>query len=79
MAKKRIGIMATAAAAMMVIMLIDIASAELVCRTVNAIVPAPAKRPIATASLMMKPITLLRRRRCSSDCFGWDNGFDSIP
>ena len=59
-AKKAIGIMATAAAAAIVTMLIDKAKVESVNRDKTANDPASNRTPIAEASAMINPITLLR-------------------
>src|SRR5690349_19058925 len=62
MAKKRIGIMATAEAAATVTMSIDRRRVGSVGFSANAVVPAKKKTQRADASAMRKLITLLRRR-----------------
>ena len=66
-AKKIIGIIATAAAAAIVTMFIDKASVGSVGRNDKANIPDTSRTPIAEASVMINPITLLRCRRRSSD------------
>ena len=61
-AKKAIGITATAAAAAIVRMFIEKAKVEFVSHDDVANNPARNRRPIAEASAMMNPITLLRWR-----------------
>ena len=61
-AKKTIGIMATAAAAMIVTLLTNKAKVGSVNRNDTANDPARSRSPIAEASAMMNPITLLRWR-----------------
>jgi len=61
-AKKAIGITATAAAAAIVRMFIEKAKVESVSHDDVANNPARNRRPIAEASAMMNPITLLRWR-----------------
>jgi hypothetical protein len=59
-AKKRIGIIATATAAAMVTMLIDNAKVESFHRPKTANNPAMTRTPSATVSAMINVITLLR-------------------
>ncbi len=59
-AKKAIGIMATAAAATIVTMLTDKAKVEFVNSDDTANDPARSRTPIAEASAMINPMTLLR-------------------
>ena len=66
-AKKAIGIMATAAPAAIVRMLIDKINVESVNRNDTASDPTRSRRPIAEASAMRNPITLLRRRSSNPD------------
>ena len=61
-AKKAIGIMATAAAAIIVTMLIDKMRVGSVGFSDRAHIPARSRAPIAEVSVMMNPINLLRRR-----------------
>ena len=72
-AKKAIGIMATAAAAEIVRMLIDKAKVESLHRTDKANDPARSRRPIAEASAMMNPRTLLRRRSSNPEFAFWSD------
>jgi len=74
-AKKAIGIMATAAAATIVAMLTNKAKVDSVNRDDTANDPARNRTPITEASVMMNPITLLRRRRRKS--FWSDTGAKS--
>ena len=69
-AKKAIGIMATAAAAAIVTILTDKAKVEFVNRDDTANDPTRSRTPIAEASAMINPITLLRCR--SRKLFGSD-------
>jgi hypothetical protein len=62
-AKKMIGVIATAAAAAIVTMFTDKARVESAGGDDRANVPARSRTPIAEASVMINPITLLRRRR----------------
>ena len=59
-AKKAMGIIATAAAATIVTMLTDKAKVEFVNSDDTANDPARSRTPIAEASAMINPITLLR-------------------
>ena len=61
-AKKTIGIIATAAAATIVTMLTDKANSGLVSHDDTANDPARNRTPIAEASAIINPITLLRNR-----------------
>jgi len=72
-AKKAIGIMAVATAAAIVRILIENANVEFVSHDDTANDPARNKRPIAEASAMMNPITLLRRRSSNPDFAFWSN------
>ena len=72
-AKKAIGITATAAAAAIVRMFIEKAKVEFVSHDDVANNPARNRRPIAEASAMMNPITLLRRRSSNPDFAFWSN------
>ena len=72
-AKKMIGIIATAAAAAMVTMFTDKARVESASRDDKANVPARSRTPTAEASVMINPITLLRRRRRNSDSSFWSD------
>ena len=65
--KKIIGIIATAAAAAIVTMFTDQAKAESAGRGDKANVPERTRMPIAEASVMINPMTLLRRCRTNSD------------
>jgi hypothetical protein len=67
-AKNAIGIMATAAAAMIVTPLTNKAKVASVNRNDTANDPARSRSPIAEASAMMNPITLLRWRCNIGDC-----------
>ncbi len=71
-----IGIRATAAAAAMVTILIDMARMASVMRTNTAIVPVSSKSPIADASAIINPITLRRWRRLASDSRLGDDFFN---
>ena len=71
-----IGISATAAAAAMVTILIDMARVESVMRTNTAIVPASSNSPIADASAIINPISLRRWRRLASDSRLGDDSFN---
>ncbi len=74
-AKKMIGIMATAAAAAIVRMLTNKARVESLNRTDKASDPARNRTPIAEASVITNPITLLRRRSSNPDfAFSSDMG-----
>jgi len=68
-----IGMIATATAAAMVAMLIDQARAGSDGFSATAIAPATTRRPIATASAMMNPTTLLRRRSSNPDLAFWSD------
>jgi hypothetical protein len=72
-AKKAIGRMATATAAAIVRMLTENANVESVNRDDTANDPARKRRPIAEASAMMNPITLLRRRSSNPDFAFWSD------
>jgi len=72
-AKKAIGIMATAAAAAIVRILIENAKVESVNRDETANDPTRNRTPIAEASAMMNPITLLRRRSSNPDFAFWSD------
>ena len=72
-AKKMIGIVATAAAAAIVTMFTDKARVESASRDDKANVPARSRTPIAEPSVMINPITLLRRRRRNSDSSFWSD------
>src|SRR4029077_6024382 len=65
-AKKAIGMMATATAAIIVTMLTDKAKVGFVSHDDTANTPARKRRPIAEASATINPIILLRRRRLKS-------------
>ena len=62
-AKKIIGTIATATAAAIVTIFIDNAKAGSASLNDKANVPDRSRTPIAEASAMINPITLLRRRR----------------
>jgi hypothetical protein len=62
-AKKIIGIVATATAAASVTMFTDKAKMGSASRNDKANSPDRSRTPIAEASVMINPITLLRRRR----------------
>ena len=70
-AKKMIGIMATAAAAAIVTMFTDKARVESASRDEKANATARSKTPIAEASVMINPMSLLRRRCRNSDSSLW--------
>ena len=72
-AKKAIGITAVATAAAIVRILIENANVEFVSHDDTANDPARNRRPIAEASAMMNPITLLRRRSSNPDFAFWSN------
>jgi len=71
--KKTIGITAVATAAAIVRILIENANVEFVSHDDTANDPARNRRPIAEASAMMNPITLLRRRSSNPDFAFWSN------
>ena len=73
MAKKRIGIMATAAAAAIVTMLIDKARVGSDGFSDKAVAPVRSRAPMAEASIMMNPINLLRRRSSNPDVAFWSD------
>src|SRR6266480_273917 len=73
MAKKIIGIIATAAAAAIVTTLTNRVRVESLNRTDKASDPTRSRRPIAEASAMRNPITLLRRRSSNPDFVFWSN------
>ena len=72
-AKKIIGIIATAAAAAIVTMFTDKAKVESASRDDKANIPAKSRTPIAAASVMINPITLLRRCRKSLESSFWSD------
>jgi len=72
-AKKMIGIIATAAAAAIVTMFTDKARVELASRDDKANAPARSRTPIAEASVMINPISLLRRRCRNSVSSVWSD------
>ena len=74
-AKKTIGIIATAAAAAIVTMFSDKARVGSASRD-KANAPDRSRTPIAEASVTINPINLLRRRRRNSDSSFWSDGFN---
>jgi len=72
-AKKMIGIIATAAPAAIVTMSNDKAKVGSASRDDKANAPDRRRTPIAEASVMINPITLLRRRRRNSDSSFWSD------
>jgi hypothetical protein len=72
-AKKIIGIIATATAAAIVTTFTDKAKVESASRNDNANIPARSRTPIAAASAMTNPSTLLRRRRKNPEASFWSD------
>ena len=72
-AKKMIGIIATAAAAAIVTMFTDKARAESASRDDKANAPARSRTPIAEASVMINPMSLLRRCCSNPDFSFWSD------
>jgi hypothetical protein len=75
-AKKIIGIIATAAAAAIVTIFTDKAKVGSASRDDKANAPDRSRTPTAEASVIINPITLLRRRRRNSDSSFWSDCFN---